>query len=147
MEIKGEMLTKVIQQFREERRRKKKRERENAGVMPLLCFINAMPCAPVSGSQGLVRLWRLWVKTDFAPSGGGCAGNMWQLICANKHLWRRGGGGEKTPAGAPQPCHLHRPPLCLWLTEGRGKPDKHTTSAQTHSAGNWEKLANNLHWP
>lgn len=84
-----------IQQFREEKRKR----RENAGVIPLLCFINATPCAPVSGSKGLVRLWRLWAKTDFAPSGGDQAWNMWQLICANKHLWRRGEREQKTPAG------------------------------------------------
>lgn len=53
MEIMGEMLRKVIQQFREE---KKKKKRENAGVILLLCFINATPCVPVSGSEGPVRL-------------------------------------------------------------------------------------------
>lgn len=52
MEIKGEMLTEVIQQFREERRRRKR----GSGVIPLLRFINATPCAPVSASEGPVRL-------------------------------------------------------------------------------------------
>lgn len=51
MEIKGRMLGKV-QQFREMRRKKKR----NARVILLLCFINATPCAPVRGSEGLVRL-------------------------------------------------------------------------------------------
>lgn len=97
--------------------KERRKRRENAGVMPLLCSINATPCAPVSGSKSLVRLWRLWTKTDFAPSGGDRAGNMWQLICANKHLWRSGEREKKTPAGALQPCHLHRPPQCLWLSE------------------------------
>ena len=49
MEIKGQMLREVIQQFREEWRKKR---RENGGVIPLLCFINATPCAPVSGEPG-----------------------------------------------------------------------------------------------
>lgn len=47
------MLREVIPQFREEEEKKK---RENAGVILLLCFINAPPCVPVSGSEGLVRL-------------------------------------------------------------------------------------------
>lgn len=51
MEIKGEMLRKVIQQFREE-----KRKTESMLVILQLCFINATPCVPVSESEGLVRL-------------------------------------------------------------------------------------------
>ena len=88
-----EILTKVIQEFMEEKKKK------NVRVILLLRFINTPPCAPVSESEGLVRLWRLWAKTDLAPSGGGQAGNMWQLICANKHLWRRRRRKQKTPAG------------------------------------------------
>ncbi|CAB1425105.1 unnamed protein product [Pleuronectes platessa] len=91
--------------------------------------------------EGTVYTWALSVAFHYSEENfqqvlgcGGCAGNMWQLICANKHLWRRGGGGEKTPAG------LHSRATCTDLhcasdSRGPGKPDKHTTSAQTHSAG------------
>lgn len=93
-----------------------KKRSQNSRVIPLLCFINATPCAPVSGSEGLVRLWRLWAKTDFAPSGGGQAGNMWQLICANKHLWRRRRGSWKPPPGstAVPPAQTSAVPLNQW---------------------------------
>lgn len=84
----------------------------------LQCFINAPPCAPVSESEGSARLWRLRVKTDLAPPGGGRAGNMWQLICANKHLWRGGGGSRKPPQGHATCTDLH----CASDSE---KPDKH----------------------
>lgn len=121
MEIKEEMLLKVIQEL----------AGEGKGVVCvcvcvwgdvrvilLLCFINAPPCAPVSESEGPVRRWRLRAKTDFAPLGGGQAGNMWQLICANKHLWRgRRRRKEENACRARLPCHLHRPPLCLRIGE------------------------------
>lgn len=77
-----------------------------------------------------------------APWAAAQAENMWQLIYANKHLWRRGGGGlegagEKNPGGFPSyaTCtDLHCASLRL------EKPDERNYCDPEHSGGALKKV-------
>lgn len=54
--------------------------------------------------------WRL-ILPPRAVAGLGTCGSSYVLISTC-------GEGSRKPPPALQPCHLHRPPQCLWLTEG-----------------------------
>lgn len=109
---------------------KKKKARERGNTSAALHKRHAM--CPRQRERGPGQAVKIIGEDWFRPLGRrpglGTCGGSYVLIST---CGEGGRGGRKPPPGLCSLCHLHRPPLCLWLTEGWG------TDA---APGNWKSL-------